>query len=84
MQYSPSCPTNSVRAVSSYLHRIIKNLKKIEMQFLNVFLLQLRGDPDGCGGLDASDSGPLRKGWLLKQTNNVINNDDFEKLVKEE
>lgn len=34
-------------------------------------LLQLRGDPDGCGGLDASDSGPLRKGWLLKQVNNV-------------
>ncbi|CAL8123402.1 unnamed protein product [Orchesella dallaii] len=29
----------------------------------------LRGDPDGCGGLDASDSGPLRKGWLLKQMN---------------
>ncbi|XP_021951458.1 protein outspread isoform X4 [Folsomia candida] len=29
----------------------------------------LRGDPDGCGGLDNLDGGPLRKGWLLRQTN---------------
>lgn len=48
------------------------------MIFYDYFIKsQLRGDPDGCGGLDTSDGGPLRKGWLLRQTNNVSKHFSF-------